>query len=321
MLPIYFAPMEGVTDAIYRRTHHQFFGGIEKYFVPFISPTQTMSLSAKELSEILPENNAGMTIVPQIMTKHADHFLWAAREMQAMGYQEVNLNMGCPSGTVTGKGKGSGLLRNLEHLRDFLDEIYAHSPIPVSIKTRIGFFSEEEWPAILELLSRYPMSEIIIHPRTRKQFYKGIPFDEAYQPAFDQLNAPIVLNGDLFTPDDVSAAMQRWPKASAVMLGRGIIGNPALAQELQGGEAITLETIRQFHDALVDAYLSTGNSILALVRMRMVTYYIASCFENAQKPWKIVRKAKTFEEYQAGAKLLFNEHAFLTEPYYQILDD
>lgn len=318
---IYFAPMEGVTDAIFRSVHHACFTGVDKYFIPFVSPTQNMVFSAKEIAEISPESNSGMYAVPQILTKHADHFLWAARSLADMGYQEINFNMGCPSGTVTGKGKGSGMLRDLKHLKEFLDEVYANSPIPISIKTRIGFHSEEEWPALLELLCQYPISELIIHPRTRRQFYKGIPMDDAYIPAFAAAPFPIVLNGDLFTPDDINSALARYPAASTVMLGRGIIGNPALAQEIHSGSSITHESLLRFHDQLCEAYLSTGNDVLALVRMRMITYYMASLFEDSHKPWKIIRKARTFEEYLIGARMLFEEHAFAKSPYYRVLTD
>lgn len=318
-MPIYFAPMEGVTDILFRKAHHACFSGVDKYFIPFISPTKNMVFTPKELAEIAPENNGGMHAVAQILTKHAEHFLWAARALADQGYQEVNLNMGCPSGTVTGKGKGSGLLRNLDHLRAFLDDVYAHSPIPVSIKTRIGYHSEEEWPALLELLCQYPISELIIHPRTRQQFYRGIPWDEAYPSAFASASFPIVLNGDLFTPEDIRSALLRYPASSAVMLGRSLIGNPALAQELCGGEPIRLDTLKHFHDLLCESYLSTGNTVLALVRMRMITYYIASLFNDPIKPWKMIRKARNFEEYMDGARMLFEEHELLPVPYYRVL--
>lgn len=318
---IYFAPMEGVTDAIFRRTHHACFSGVDKYFIPFISPTQTMLMTPKELAETLPENNPGMHAVPQVLTKYAEHFLWAARQLADMGHQEVNLNLGCPSGTVTGKGKGSGMLRNLDALKAFLDEVYRHSPIPVSIKTRIGYLTEDEWPALLDLLCQYPIHELIIHPRTRKQFYKGTPFTEAYKPAFASCPSPIVLNGDLFTPQACRAAVETHPQTAALMVGRGIIGNPALAQEIKGGAPLSYASLKQFHDQLCESYLATGNSVLALVRMRMITYYMCSCFENPHKPWKAMRKARTWEEYHEGARQLFGEHALLDQPYYCVLDD
>lgn len=318
---IYFAPMEGVTDVYYRRVHHECFGGVDKYFVPFVSPTQTMQWTPKELSEVLPENNPGMQVVPQILTKYAEHFLWAARGLADMGHTEINLNMGCPSGTVTGKGKGSGLLRNLDALSAFLDEIFTHAPLKVSLKTRIGYLTEEEWPALLEVLCRYPASELIIHPRTRKQFYKGVPFDDFYASAFERCQVPVVVNGDLFNPEKVHKMLDRYPDASAVMLGRGLIGNPALAQELKGGEPLAREKLLTFHDKLCQTYLEEGGPVLAMVRMRMITYYISSCFADPHKPWKIIRKARTFDDYLEGAKMLFGEHEMIENPYYSVLED
>lgn len=318
---IYFAPMEGVTDVYFRRVHHECFGGVDKYFIPFVSPTQSMAWTQKELNEVLPQNNPGMHAVPQILTKQAQHFLWAARELADMGHTEINLNMGCPSGTVTGKGKGSGMLRDLGTLCTFLDEIFASSPLKISLKTRIGYLSEAEWPALLDVLCRYPASELIIHPRTRKQFYKGVPFDELYAPAFEKASIPLVLNGDLFTPQKVQAMLETYPAASAVMLGRGLIGNPALAQELHGGKPLTRQSLLHFHDRLCETYLEAGGPVLAMVRMRMVTYYISSCFEDPHKPWKLIRKARTFEDYLEGAKMLFEEREMLNQPYYSLLED
>ena len=182
-MPIYFAPLEGVTDVTYRRTHAACFSGVDKYFIPFVSPTHHLVFTPKEKRAVSPDENSGMHAVPQILSKHAAQFLWAANELFQLGYREVNLNLGCPSGTVTAKGKGSGMLRDLESLKAFLDDIFAHSPIAISIKTRIGFSNEEEWSAIWSLLSEYPASEFIIHPRTRSQFYKGKPYREAFAQA------------------------------------------------------------------------------------------------------------------------------------------
>lgn len=318
---LYFAPMEGVTDAIFRSVHHSCFGGVDQYFIPFISPTQNLVLTPRERAELSPAVNQGMNAVPQIMTKHAEHFLWAASAAADLGYHEVNLNMGCPSGTVTGKGKGSGLLRNLDSLKFLLDEIFTHCPISVSLKTRIGYLSEDEWPALLEVLKQYPASEIVIHPRTRKQFYKGIPFRDAYTPAFERLHQPIILNGDLFTPADIQALLHLYPNASGVMLGRGLIGNPALADEVKGGQKLDRSALVHFHNMLVERYLAEGNDVLALVRMRMVTYYMCSCFADPHKPWKMIRKARTLDEYMEGVKMLFEEREMLPNPYYTPLND
>ena len=147
-LPIYFAPLEGVTDAVYRRVHHAHFTGIDKYFIPFISPTQNLVLTPRERSNVSPEANAGMYAVPQVLTKRADHFLWAEKQLAAMGYEEININLGCPSGTVTAKGKGAGMLEHPVDLELFLDEVFKKTKVRVSLKTRIGFSSPDEFAGV-----------------------------------------------------------------------------------------------------------------------------------------------------------------------------
>lgn len=155
-MTLYFAPLEGVTDAVFRRIHHECFPGVSKYFIPFISPTQNLAFTSRDWAAIAPENNIGVPAVPQLLAKDASLFLWAAQALCDMGYPEVNLNLGCPSGTVTAKGKGSGLLADVPALERLLDGIFEKRPIPVSIKTRIGYAHVEEWDRLLDVFARYP---------------------------------------------------------------------------------------------------------------------------------------------------------------------
>ena len=313
---IYFAPLEGVTDFIYRRTHAAFFKGVDKYFIPFVSPTHHLVFTPKEKRSVSPEENQGIRAVPQILSKDAGQFLWAAGQLRDLGYQEVNLNLGCPSGTVTGKGKGSGMLRDLTALEAFLDQIFARSPIPVSVKTRIGFSSDEEWEQIWNLLSRYPACEMIIHPRTREQFYKGTPNRNAYQYALASAERPVVYNGDLFSMDDCTQLMERFPKTSALMLGRGLLAYPSLAQELQGGEKLTRETLRAFHDQLYQTYLDNYPANVSLIRMRVVMNHLACCFEEPHKALKAIRKAQHAGAYLQAIEKLFSEFEMCGAPHY-----
>ena len=313
---ICFAPMEGVTDAIFRRAHHDLFTGIDKYYIPFVSPTQNMFFTPRDLSHIAPEQNQGIPSVPQIMAKNAEYFLWAVGVLRDMGYNEVNLNLGCPSGTVTAKNKGSGLLRQPDILRPFLDEIYAKTTLPISIKTRIGFESPEEWPAILEMFSQYPVHELTIHPRTRVQFYKGTPYREAYAPAFEKMNCPLIYNGDLVTANDCNALMREYPNTSALMLGRGLVANPALARQLAGGSPLTLDEIIAFHDRLWSQYLDRYHASFAIGRMRNVMLHLTCCFEFPEKAFKAIRKSTTAPAYLDAVHRLFENHALIENPHY-----
>ncbi len=295
-----FAPMEGLTDTIYRRTHHQHFGGVRKYYIPFVSPTQHHVFTPKEMRAIGPEHNVGIPTVPQILAKDAEHFLWAAGEMAAMGYDEVNLNIGCPSGTVTAKGKGSGMLRDLYALDAFLNEVCAKSPVAVSVKTRIGFDSLDEWPEILDVLTEFPLKEIIIHPRTRQGFYKvGTLYPECFRLAA-QRKLPLVYNGDLFTAANCAVHAYAYP-GTPMMLGRGMICNPALAREASGGAPLNKEELYAFHNLLWNAYREARPLDQAHSRMRELMIYMACCFADAEKAAKNVRKSnpKNYEEMVA----------------------
>ena len=313
-LPIYFAPMEGVTDAVYRRVHHAHFAGIDKYFIPFISPTQNLVLTPRERNNVSPEVNAGLRVVPQVLTKKADHFLWAAQLLFDMGYDEINLNVGCPSGTVTAKGKGAGMLLYPQALDAFLEEIYAHTPVKVSIKTRIGFFSPDEFDELLAVYNRYPVHELIVHPRTREQYYKGTPHRDVYAACEGNTRLPLVYNGDLFTPQACQDFASQHPETRALMLGRGMLANPALAQSARGGAAITRESLKAFHDDLFAAYREAYHTSAVLGRMREVAKNIACCFEGADKPLKAARKANSIAVYEDAMARLFGDYALSANP-------
>lgn len=310
-MDIRFAPMEGLTDTVYRRTHYQHFCGVSKYYIPFVSPTQHRVFTPKELRAIGPEYNTGIPTVPQILAKDAGHFLWAAGEIAAMGYDEVNLNIGCPSGTVTAKGKGAGMLRDLYALDSFLNEVCSKSPIAVSVKTRIGFDSPDEWQEILEVLSEYPLKELIIHPRTRQGFYKAGTLCPASFKAATETGMALVYNGDLFTAGDCSVIQQEY-HGMPMMMGRGLVCNPALAREADGGAPLNKRELRSFHDALWEAYRQDRPLEQAHSRMRELMIYMSCCFADAEKAAKNVRKSSP-KNYEETIDRLF-EHELASPP-------
>ena len=205
----YFAPMEGITGAQFRQIHHSLFPGVDKYYIPFLSPTQDHVFTPRDLRAVLPEHNQGFHAVPQLLTRNAQDFLWAAGALADMGYEEVNLNLGCPSGTVTAKGKGAGLLGRREELERMLDGIFAAPPTAISLKTRLGMEDPEEFPALLELFSRYPVFLLIIHPRVRQDFYRRPVRMDSFRFALDHYRGPICFNGGLLTPEDCAALRGR----------------------------------------------------------------------------------------------------------------
>ncbi len=289
LMDLRLAPMEGVTDAVHRRVHHRLFGGVTKYYIPFITPSIHRVFTTRDLRAIDPRQNEGVPVIPQLLTRDPELFLWAARELQQLGYDEVNLNTGCPSGTVAARGRGAGMLRDPEALRAFLDSIFASSPLPISIKTRIGFSSPEEWPALLDILKQYPIRELIIHPRTREEFYKGEVHFGHFEMALDG-RLPLVFNGNLFSRQDCERLQTRCP-GMPMMIGRGLIANPALPRILRGGAPATLEELRTYHGALLAEYSREFPADTAHSRMREHMKYLSCCFEGSGKALKAIRKS------------------------------
>jgi len=303
---IYCAPMEGITGALYRQVHHKYFGGIDRYFMPFISPNQDHILTKKDLRELAPENNDGLDAVPQLLTRRTGEFLWAVRELAAMGYREVNLNLGCPSGTVTAKGKGSGFLAVPEELDAFLDEIFSKSPISISVKTRFGMSRQEEFERLLEIYNQYPIQELTVHARVRSDFYKEPARIDFFGECWEKSKNPVCYNGDLFTANDCFDFFKRFPKIEAIMVGRGLIADPALGQKAAGGTGTDKTTLKRFHDELYEGYCSMfGSRKNAMMRMKELWARQITLFEHGEKFGKNIRKATDPVKYEALVADLF----------------
>lgn len=318
-MKIYFAPLEGVTDEIYRRVHFESFGGPDKYFIPFISPTQHFTFSSREQKAMSPEENRGIPTVPQVLTKNAEHFVEMAARLKDFGYTEVNLNAGCPSGTVTAKGKGSGMLRDKSGLRAFLDEVFEKCPLPVSVKTRIGYESADEWDELIDIYRAYPFSEIIVHTRTREEFYKGRPHIELAGKAMDAFQSPVVYNGDVFYSEDAEDVLSRFPALSGLMLGRGLVANPALARVLKGGKPATREEIKSFHNRLYRRYLESWPKNAVIGHMCEIMVYMSCMYENPHKILKALRKSKDLSAYEDTAERIFTETPLRDDPGFDLM--
>ena len=286
----YLAPMEGLTDSIYRRLHHKHFGGVDAYFMPFLSPTQHRVLTHREERELPLADSLELYAVPQVLTKNAQDFLWAAQVCAHRGYDQVNLNIGCPSGTVVSKGKGSGMLRNPEELDAFLEEIFSASPIPISVKTRLGLKDPEEFPRLLEILNRYPIRELTVHPRVREDFYKGSVRKEWFAYALEHSKNPLCCNGDILTRQEADAVSG----VEAVMIGRALIADPGL---LSGGS--TRQQLKAFLEELLEEYTEAfGSYRNAMFRMKENWGFLRCRFEGSDKLWKQLRKTTDLSEYR-----------------------
>lgn len=307
-----FAPMEGVTGYIYRRTHARFFPGVPRYYAPFIAPDGQGRFKAGSLRDVLPENNAGLSLVPQILCSSAGAFLSVAQELAAMGYDEINLNAGCPSATVVPKHKGAGMLAEPAELDAFLSEVFSRSPVKISVKTRLGIDSGEEFPRLMEIYRRYPLSRLIVHARPRSGFYKSEPELSAFVSAFEGgAPFPISYNGDVFCPADLKRVTDAAPALEEIMLGRGAAANPALFRVLSGGDALRKEELRAFHAALVSDMKAAGISEHHILsRMKELWFYMLSLFPGAAREAKALNKSRTMPDYLSAVNSLFSSGYF-----------
>ena len=293
---------------VFRRVWAAHFGGADRYFIPFFSPTDQHILTDRDRREIDPANNGGLPLVPQVMTCRAKDFLWAAEGVADMGYTEVNLNLGCPSGTVTAKGKGAGFLAKPEELDRFFDQVFSKVRMPVSVKTRLGIQEPEEFARLLEIYNRYPIACLTIHARVQKEKYRGPVHLDAFAQALAESRNPVCYNGDLRTAAEVEALSQRFPSVEAVMIGRGAVADPALLRKLRGGPAATKEELQAFTQDLYRAYQAFYGQVgTAAQRMREVWFYLIHLFENADRLNKKLRRFKNPGEYESVEAAIFRD--------------
>lgn len=298
----YFAPMEGLTDSVFRRLHHQYFPGVDRYYTPFFSPTIHRALTEREERELPYAKEAGFSVVPQLLTKSPEDFLWMTRVCQDRGYEEVNLNLGCPSGTVVSKGKGSGMLADPASLDRFLEAIFRDTPVPISIKTRLGLNDPAEFPALLEIFNRYPIAELTIHPRVRRELYAGDIHMDMFAYALRESKNPLCYNGDILSLSQAEALQEQYSGIGAVMIGRGLLRDPGM---LSGGT--DLKTLEAFMNALLEAYIQAfGSSRNAMFRLKENWSYLHTLFQGSEKLWKRLRKTTDISEFRSITQEMFH---------------
>ena len=315
----YFAPLEGITGYVYRTTHHAFFPGVDRYYIPFAAPNYTKHFKNKEKQDMDPANNAGLHAVPQILSNKADETLWAIEEMADRGYEEINLNLGCPMPTVAKKKKGSGLLKYTDELDAYLSGVFeglsrrdaSRPDVKISIKTRLGTDTTEEAEGLVRIYNRYPLSELIVHPRSQKDLYRGKADRESFLLVLRESTNPVVYNGDLQTPQDVKEiskiCAREGRNMDSVMIGRGLLADPSLVRECRGGAKVTSQELGAFHDALYKRFQETlpGDSVV-LSHMKELWFYMGNLFPDGGKCLKEIRRATRRAEYEAAVRVLLS---------------
>lgn len=305
-MKFYLAPMEGITGFVYRNAYHKYFEPFDKYFLPFISPNPRGKLAPWEAADIMPEHNVGMHAVPQILTNRADEFINTANKLKEYGFEEVNLNLGCPSKTVVAKYRGSGFLARTEELECFLTEIFDRLSMKISIKTRIGRWDADEFEELLDIYNKFPLEELIVHPRVQKDFYGNTPDMKTFKRAYEESKCPVCYNGDVFSADDYIEKTKAYSDLEMVMLGRGVLKNPRLLGEIKGVRNSTKDDYRGFHDELLEGYLCTiYGEKNAIFKMKEIWGYLKNSFRFEEKDLLSIRMSDNKEMYEKAVDQFF----------------
>ena len=307
-------PFQGITDAPFRNVFKRHFGGIDKFYTPFFTGIHKEE-HAKNLQgeEIDPLYNDVETLTPQILSTDAEEILRFAKQCQQLGYKEINLNMGCPFPRVANKKRGCGLLPYPDKVEAMLERVFEEIDIKFSVKCRLGYFDPKEIDAILPIFNKFPISELIIHPRIGKQLYKGEADVERFKALIPYINAPLVYNGDIVSEESFNRISNAVQPVNQFMLGRGILANPFLAEQVKNDKASTHDKAERLHNYVIDLYEDrlhhAGGSPKVLGRMKELWSYLMISFEEPQVVWRKIKKINALKEYEEAVETIFKEIA------------
>jgi tRNA-dihydrouridine synthase B len=302
MNKFYLAPLQGLTDWIFRESFTRNIGNFDKTFTPFIRTQNGDFYRPSQCNDLLPDNNLLQKPIPQFLGKDAASFQHFEQLCVTQGYTEVNINMGCPYPMVTGKRMGAGLLPHPDLLSNMLDEIFGATSLKISVKCRLGLESPEEFEPLIPIFNRFPIEEMIIHPRIGKQQYKGEVDLTSFARYAEQLKQPICYNGDILSISDLDNVTRIAPTIDRFMLGRGILQNPFLLAELQQQTLTTDEKVNMlqgFHSSLIEnSKKKYSGDLHFLKRFEEFWSYHSKSFDNGHKIYKLVKKCKTLAQYE-----------------------
>lgn len=305
------APVRGVTDVVYRDAFARCFGGFDYAVAPFLPLRQGHLLRPVELRQVAPGNNQALRTIPQVLTNHPPTFSSALRELSEAGHKEVNWNLGCPYPTVAGRGKGAGLLPKADRIDAILTEVLKDTPVRLSVKMRLGYHDPDEFQAVMAVLNRHPLSEVILHPRTADQMYDGeVDVGRAVQ-ALALCRHPFVYNGEITRLDRFLDLRRQLPGAAGWMLGRGALANPFLPSLIKGNPLPSPElrraTLLKFHGLLFEGYgewLSGAQH--RLDRMREQWEYLSHAFADPPSVFSRIRRCHC-GTYEAAVDWVFQQ--------------
>ena len=306
MIPIHFAPLQGHTDDVYRRIHHQLIGGIERYYTPFVR-VEAGDIRSKDRRDIDPKNNEGVPVVPQIIFKNLKEFLYLVNEVETVGYHAIDLNMGCPFPLQAKHGRGSGILAHTDIIEEVSQAIKEHPQIDFSVKMRLGWENSEEWKPVLKILNETPLTHIALHPRTGVQQYKGNIDMGGFNLFYEECQHPIIYNGDLTTLEQLHEMEERYPHLAGLMIGRGLLARPTLGKEYAEGKEWSHEehvrSLRSLHAELTEQYSNIVKGD-AQLHSKLRTFWEYTEPLIGRKPYKKIMKSGNLRNYMSAIEEL-----------------
>ena len=322
-----FAPLEGITSSSFRNAHHAVFSGVSRYYAPFLITGNAFLSRARDRRDIDPAENQDIRLVPQLLTNSSREFLDAAEKLIMLGYSEVNLNLGCPSGTVVSHRRGSGFLMEPDRLDSFFEEVFDGIPalnhrtgraLHFSIKTRLGLLDPQESGRLLEIYNRYPFYEVIIHPRIRKEMYHGAVHFDIFLDLFRASRNPVCYNGDLQTTENIRNVYEHCRQIkdaphplSGIMLGRGAVRDPAIFRRARGGAPMNRTELSEFLNLVyrnIAHHIPESRNQLA--KMKDIWAFLGQYFPEEENRLKRLRRAQSLEQFMIEERMLISEADF-----------
>ncbi len=305
----YLAPLRGITDVTFRNVFSRHFGGFDIAVAPFISTVSTPRIKPSLLKDVRPDRNRSLPVIPQLLSNDPEGFIRMARRLADLGYGIVNLNLGCPFPMVAKKGRGSGMLPFPDRVAAFLDRVVPAIPCSLSIKTRLGRHSAEEISRLMPVFNRYPLSELVIHPRTGVQMYGGVPDLATFSDCLAGSLHPVVYNGDIRSPAIYRCLRDRFPGVRRWMIGRGAVADPFLVETLKTGSDARMADMGRFTAFQEDLSAAYGEILAGpahmVDRMKGFWYYFSRSFPENRRDIQQILRSTSPAGYHAAVSAFF----------------
>ena len=254
-MKIYSAPLQGYTEAVWRNLHSSVFGGVDTYYTPFLRYERN-EIRSKDIRDVEQKNNTVSSLVPQIIASTPEEMQPLLQLIRTEGYDRVDINMGCSFILQAKRKRGAGILPYPDMVSALMQEVSKNKDIKFSVKMRLGWESKDEWRELMSILNDAPLCSVTMHPRLGVEQYKKSVDVDAFAEFYNECKHPVIYNGDILTLSNIKQIKERFPDLEGVMLGRGLLANPALAveykeeRELTNQEKATL--IRAMHDKMYE---------------------------------------------------------------------